>query len=73
MDWRCRPGSVGRRFSGRLASCGEPGCPPGAPVGQPVFAGDIAEILVYDRGLATKERLELEDYLSRKYGIALSR
>ena len=45
----------------------------GSGKGTRAFAGDIAEILVYDRGLSTRERVQLEEYLSRKYAIALMR
>jgi hypothetical protein len=33
------------------------------------FAGDLAEILVYDQGLTEGEREQLEQYLMTKYGI----
>jgi hypothetical protein len=32
------------------------------------FAGDIAEVLVYNRALTESERVQVEDYLDRKYG-----
>ncbi|MCH2547288.1 MAG: prepilin-type N-terminal cleavage/methylation domain-containing protein [Alphaproteobacteria bacterium] len=31
--------------------------------------GDVAEIIIYDRALSTKERIEVEKYLSEKYDI----
>lgn len=35
--------------------------------------GDIAEIIVYARKLSDGERMQVEDYLAKKYGIALER
>lgn len=35
------------------------------------FAGDIAEILVYDTALSTREREQLQAYLGTKYGIPI--
>ena len=35
--------------------------------------GDIAEIIIYNKGLKNAERLILENYLSEKYGIAVSK
>ncbi|HEV7921512.1 MAG TPA: hypothetical protein VGR02_12060 [Thermoanaerobaculia bacterium] len=37
------------------------------------WAGDVAEMLVYSRALTDAERMSIEDYLSKKYGIALDR
>jgi hypothetical protein len=37
------------------------------------WAGDVAELLVYTRPLTDAERTSVEDYLSRKYAIALDR
>ena len=31
--------------------------------------GDIAEILIYNRALTSAERLQVEDYLNKKYGL----
>ena len=36
------------------------------------FSGDLAEIIIFKRALQTKERKEVEDYLSKKYDIKLS-
>jgi len=36
------------------------------------FNGDIAEIIIYSRELTTKERNDIEDYLSKKYDITIS-
>lgn len=36
------------------------------------FNGDIAEIILYERLLATEEREQVEAYLGEKYGIALA-
>jgi len=33
------------------------------------FNGDIGEIIIYNRALTTSERLQVEDYLSDKWGI----
>jgi fibronectin type 3 domain-containing protein len=33
------------------------------------FAGDIAEVIVFNRGLATNERSTVNDYLNAKYGL----
>jgi hypothetical protein len=33
------------------------------------FGGDLAEVLVYDRGLSDAERQQVEDYLQQKYGV----
>ena len=35
------------------------------------FAGDVAEIMVYNRALSTGERATVETYLSRKYALHL--
>jgi hypothetical protein len=35
--------------------------------------GDIAEVIVYGRLLTDAERTEVEDYLAKKYGVALTR
>jgi len=35
------------------------------------FKGDIAEMIIYNRGLTTTERSGIEAYLGSKYGIAL--
>lgn len=37
------------------------------------WAGDIAEVLVYMRTLSDAERMQVEDYLAAKYGVALVR
>ncbi|HUJ12696.1 MAG TPA: hypothetical protein VL284_02815 [Thermoanaerobaculia bacterium] len=37
------------------------------------WQGDIAEIIVYERVLSELERMQVEDYLGKKYGIALTR
>lgn len=37
------------------------------------FVGQIAEVIIYNRRLAHAERLQLENYLADKYGIALER
>ena len=34
------------------------------------FAGDIAEVLIFNRGLTTGERLTVNSYLNSKYGLA---
>jgi len=36
------------------------------------YTGDIGEIIIYSKELSTKERKEVEDYLSKKYGIVIS-
>jgi prepilin-type N-terminal cleavage/methylation domain-containing protein len=36
------------------------------------FCGDIAEIIIYDRALTTEERISVEKYLSKKWGINIS-
>ena len=36
------------------------------------FAGDIAEILVYDRALSESERRSIEEYLAARYALRLS-
>jgi hypothetical protein len=43
-----------------------------APVGANNFAGDIGELLVYDRALSASERKTLEQILSSKYGIPIN-
>lgn len=35
--------------------------------------GDVAEVIVYARLLSDAERVQVEDYLAKKYGIALDR
>jgi hypothetical protein len=37
------------------------------------WKGDIAEMIVYARVLADAERTQIEDYLAKKYGVALAR
>ena len=37
------------------------------------WQGDIAEIVVYSRVIADLERMQVEDYLAKKYGVALTR
>lgn len=37
------------------------------------WQGDIAEMIVYLRALSDRERVQVEDYLSGKYGITLQR
>jgi hypothetical protein len=37
------------------------------------WQGDIAEVIVYSRRLAELERMQVEDYLAKKYGVALTR
>ncbi len=37
------------------------------------WSGDLAEILVYARKLSDAERLQVEDYLGQKYGVAITR
>lgn len=38
-------------------------------VGGPFFSGDIAEIIIYDKSLSTKERKRVEKYLNQKYNL----
>jgi hypothetical protein len=35
--------------------------------------GDLAEIIVYTRKLSAAERMQVEDYLGEKYGVAMTR
>jgi hypothetical protein len=42
------------------------------PVAATSYAGDIAEIVVYDRALSLTERQNLEQYLTAKYGLPWS-
>lgn len=37
------------------------------------WQGDLAEIIVYDRVLTDQERMQVEDYLGKKYGVAITR
>lgn len=37
------------------------------------WQGDIAEFIVYSRVLSDLERMQVEDYLAKKYGVALTR
>ncbi len=37
------------------------------------FEGTIGEIIIFSRALKTEERTALEDYLGKKWGIAISR
>jgi hypothetical protein len=41
-------------------------------VGVLQLTGQMAEVIIYDRGLTTAEQYEVEAYLSRKYGVAIS-
>lgn len=36
------------------------------------YGGDIAEVIMFNRDLTTEERQSIEDYLSKKYSIAIS-
>lgn len=48
---------------------------PGAALGRHssnYFNGDIAEVIIFNRALQSNERQVVEDYLSKKYGIAIS-
>lgn len=45
------------------------GLPWDNPTGIPYFNGDIAEILIYNNALTANEILEIETYLSNKWGI----
>jgi hypothetical protein len=40
-----------------------------SPIGPYNFAGDIAELIVYDRALSTTERQQIERYLASKYSL----
>jgi hypothetical protein len=40
---------------------------------QEYWQGDIAEVVVYSRHLSDLERMQVEDYLAQKYGVALTR
>ena len=42
------------------------------PVGTSYFNGDIAEIIMFTRTLSTQERKDVEEYLGKKWGIAIS-
>jgi hypothetical protein len=35
--------------------------------------GDLAEIIVYGRVLSDQERMQVEDYLAKKYGVTVAR
>jgi hypothetical protein len=37
------------------------------------WQGDLAEMIVYARTLSDAERMQVEDYLAKKYGLALTR
>jgi hypothetical protein len=37
------------------------------------WQGDLAEIIVYGRVLSDQERMQVEDYLAKKYGVTLAR
>ena len=37
------------------------------------WQGDIAEVIVYGRVLSDQERMQVEDYLGKKYGVTISR
>jgi chemotaxis protein CheY-P-specific phosphatase CheC len=43
------------------------------PVNHEPWQGDIAEVVVYSRRLSELERMQVEDYLAKKYGVALKR
>lgn len=36
------------------------------------YRGDIAEIIIFSRGLKETERMEVEEYLGKKYGITIN-
>ena len=40
---------------------------------QEPWKGDLAEIIVYARVLTDPERMQVEDYLGKKYGVAITR
>jgi hypothetical protein len=37
------------------------------------WQGDLAELIVYARILSDQERMQVEDYLAKKYGITIAR
>jgi hypothetical protein len=37
------------------------------------WQGDLAEIIVYGRALPDQERMQVEDYLGKKYGVTITR
>ena len=37
------------------------------------WQGDLAEMIVYGRVLTDQERMQVEDYLAKKYGVAITR
>lgn len=43
----------------------------GDNTGNNLWAGDIAELLVYANSLATEQRMEIESYLAIKYGLSI--
>ncbi|MDB2414400.1 prepilin-type N-terminal cleavage/methylation domain-containing protein [Rickettsiales bacterium] len=49
-------GSIGRGFSRS---------------GTDYYNGDLAELIIYDRALSSVERTNIEDYLSKKWGVTL--
>ncbi len=40
---------------------------------QEPWQGDLAEVIVYARVLTDQERMQVEDYLGKKYGVAVTR
>jgi hypothetical protein len=46
--------------------------PPKMSIGKAWF-GDIAEIIVYSRLLSDLERMQVEDYLGKKYDVQMPR
>ena len=40
---------------------------------QEPWQGDLAEVIVYGRVLTEQERMQVEDYLGKKYGVGISR
>jgi hypothetical protein len=37
------------------------------------WQGDLAEFIVYARVLSDRERMQVEDYLAKKYGVTVAR
>jgi hypothetical protein len=53
----------------QTAGNGTVGTSTAVPIGPHNFAGDLAEILVYDHALSPLERFGVEQYLAEKYGL----
>ncbi|HJT16186.1 MAG TPA: hypothetical protein VJ853_02300 [Thermoanaerobaculia bacterium] len=62
----------GKQMLDKVAAAYDTETPPKMSIGK-AWYGDIAEIIVYSRLLSDLERMQIEDYLGKKYGVEMPR